>query len=132
MGPWKISKLASVALAFFHACCASLSVEAVEADVELIAETDDWQEELKQIDAETDQLYDLKNRYKASEARHNNNAMRWQFQQNMKQESRRAYQQAELDREMQNQIQARIDYLDARKAEILKEHPEANAVQKSS
>ncbi|MBS0605796.1 MAG: hypothetical protein KF898_07155 [Parachlamydiales bacterium] len=132
MGQWRILRLASVTLAFFHAACASLSVEAAEPENILAAEEADWQDELDQIDKETHQLKDLKNRYEASAARHDNNAMRWQFQQNMKQEARRAYQQAELDREMQKQIQARIDYLDARKAEILKEHPEANAVQKSS
>ncbi len=132
MGFWKISKLVLVVLAFFYVSCASLSVEAFEIKMTLVADASDWQEELDQIDKENHQLKDLKNRYEASEVRHNNDGMRWQFQQNMKQESRRAFQQAELDREMQKQIQSRIDYLDARKAEILKEHPEANAVQKSS
>ncbi len=132
MRSWEISKIVLVMLAFFHASCASLGIEAIETEVILIADAPDWQEELKQIDDETHQLKDLKNRYEASEARHKNDGMRWQFQQNMKQESRRAYQQAEMDREMQNQIQARINYLDGRKAEILKEHPEVNAVKKSS
>ncbi|MBS0650598.1 MAG: hypothetical protein JSR93_05505 [Verrucomicrobia bacterium] len=131
MGGWKILRLASVTLAFFHAACASLSVEAAEPDNILAAEEVDWKEELDQIDKETKQLKDLKNRYEASATRHENNAMRWQFQQNMKQEARWAYKQAELDREMQKQIQARVDYLDARRAEILKEHPEANGLQKS-
>lgn len=131
MGNWKLLRLVSVTLAFFHAACASLSVEAAEPAYVAADKKVDWQEEIEQIDSETKQLKDLKGRYEASEARHNNNAMRWQFEQNMKQEARWAYQQAELDREMQKQIQARIDALDARRAEILKEHPEANAFQKS-
>ena len=119
-----------VVLAFFVVGYVPLAVHATRPQVVLIAHTEDWQEELKQIDRETDQLKDLKNRYKASAARHEDEAIRWQFQQHLKQESRRAYREADLDREMEQQIQARIDYLDARKAEILKEHPDA--IQKSS
>lgn len=94
------------------------------------AEDVDPKTELQQIDKEIEELQDLKNRYKASAARHEDEAIRWQFQQNLKQEARRAYQQADLDREMVKKIQVRIDYLEARKAQLIKEHPDA--IQKSS
>lgn len=118
-------------LAFFLSCCASLSCDPIPGRLQFFIASTDWQEELKQIDEEVEQLEDLKNRYRASETRHRDEASRWQFQ-NLKQESRRAYQQADLDREMQNQIQKRIDYLQTRREEILKEHPESNGIQKPS
>ncbi len=93
-------------------------------------EIPDWGQEVQQIDRELEQLKDLKNRYKASAARHEDEAIRWQFEQNLKQESRRAYRQAELDREMEQQIQSRIDYLQAKREQIVKEHPDA--IKKSS
>ncbi len=107
-------------------------LEKLKSEMLLIVQSDDWQEELKQIDSELHELDDMKNKYKASAARHENDGLRWQSMQNLKQESRRAYQQADLDNEMVKQVQTRMDYLEARKAEILKKHPEANAVKKSS
>lgn len=85
-------------------------------------ETSSWdaQAELSQIDQELEQLEDLKNRYRASAARKEDEATRWQFEQDLKQEARQAQRQAALDREMERQIQLRIDFLQARKAELLK------------
>lgn len=123
-----IFRLFSVTLVFGAPLCADIIVPPLL----LIADSNDAEQELSQIDSELDQLKDMKNKYKASEARNIDKATRWQFQQNMKQESKRAYQQADLDRQMQEQIQTRIDYLQNRKAEILKENPEANVPSKSS
>ncbi len=96
-----------------------------------IAQSENWQEELQQINKQLDDLKDLRDRYDASATRHENDAMRWQFEQNLKQESRRAYKQAELDRAAEKKIQVQIDELEARKAEILKQHPNANPIEKS-
>lgn len=93
--------------------------ESIDVNREMLAQLDPAaQEEVRKIDTELEQLEDLKGRYRSSASRHENEASRWQFEQNLKQEARRAAQQAELDREMERQIQARIDYLEACKAQI--------------
>lgn len=89
-------------------------------DAAIVAQLDAAsQEEVQKIDTELKQLQDLKSRYRSSAARHEHEASRWQFEQNLKQEARRASQQAQLDREMERQIQARIDYLQGRRAQII-------------
>lgn len=98
------------------------SAESSSSEVQ-IETAKDWQEELKLIDTEIKQLEDLKTRYNASAARNQDNALRWQF--NQKQEAKRASKQADLDRQMVEQIQKRLDYLESKKAQILKDNPEA-------
>lgn len=78
------------------------------------------QQQLEQIDEELKQLNDLKNRYKAAATRHEDEGIRWQFTQNQKQEAKRAFQRAEMERQMVNEIQIRIDYLEEQKALLLK------------
>jgi hypothetical protein len=85
------------------------------------------QEQLQQTNGELKQLYDLKGRYKAAAARHEDEGNRWQFMQNQKQEAKRAYQRADMEREMVREIQVRIDYLEGQKADLLKQHPGMNA-----
>lgn len=92
----------------------------------------DWREELKQIDEEMKRAQDLKNRYLSEAARAEDNALRWQFQQHLKQEAKRAFERAELKRQAAQMLQARIDVLEARKAQILQEHPEANEFERST
>ena len=91
----------------------------------------DWREELAQINAETKEAQDLRRRYLAAAARAEDEGMRWQFMQNEKQEARRAFQRAEDKRKAAEMLQARIDVLNARKAQILQEHPEANDSKRS-
>jgi len=86
----------------------------------------DWRAELQQINAELKELRDEKNRYLAAARRYEDQGMRWQFQQNQKQEAKRAFEMADIKREAANRLQARIDVLNARKAQILQEHPEVN------
>ncbi len=88
----------------------------------------DWRVELKQIDAELKSAEDLRNRYLADARRAEDQGMRWQFMQNQKQEAKRAFERAENKKQAAQMLQKRIDALNARKAEILKEHPEANDV----
>lgn len=95
-------------------------------------ETKDWQTELKEIDDEIDRAKDLKRRYESAAARYDDDGMRWQFQQDNKQEARRAFERAEQKRQAAQMLQARIDVLNARRAQILQEHPEANALERSS
>lgn len=82
------------------------------------------QQELDHINGELKQLNDLKNKYKAAATRHQDDGMRWQFMQDYKQEAKRAFQQADLELEMVQQIQVRMDYLEKQKATLLKEHPQ--------
>jgi hypothetical protein len=86
----------------------------------------DWQTELKQINDEIKRAEDLKKRYLAAAARADDEGMRWQFQQNQKQEAKRAFERADDKRQAAQMMQARIDALNARKMQILQEHPEAN------
>jgi hypothetical protein len=88
----------------------------------------DWRTELQQIDAELKELQDEKNRYLAAARRYDDQGMRWQFQQNQKQEAKRAFHMADIKRQAADMLQARIDALNARKTQILQEHPEANAL----
>jgi hypothetical protein len=87
----------------------------------------DWRTELQQIHTELRQLEDEKNRYLAAARRAEDEGMRWQFQQNEKQEARRAFERADVKRQAAQMLQGRIDALNARKVQILQEHPEANA-----
>ena len=91
----------------------------------------DWREELKQIDAEIESAEDLRNRYLAAARRAEDQGMRWQFTQDQKQEAKRAFQRADEKKQAAKMLQDRIDALNARKAQILQEHPEANDIQGS-
>lgn len=92
----------------------------------------DWREELKQIDDEIKRSEDLRDRYLSAARRAEDEGMRWQFQQNQKQEAKRAFQRADEKKQAAAMLQARIDGLKARKAQILQEHPEGNELQGSS
>lgn len=82
-----------------------------------------WREELRQIDAEIKRAQDLKGRYLTEARRAEDQGMQWQRTQ--KQEAKRAYQRAEDKRQAAEMMQAHIDELKARRAQILQEHPEA-------
>jgi hypothetical protein len=92
----------------------------------------DWREELKEIDEEIKRAEDLKNRYLAAARRAEDEGLRWQFMQNEKQEAKRAFQRAEDKKQAAQMLQARIDSLNARRAQIMQEHPEANDAERSS
>ena len=92
----------------------------------------DWREELREIDEEIDNAEDLKARYLAAARRAEDQGMRWQFMQDQKQEAKRAFQRAEEKKQAAKMLDARIAALKARRAQILKEHPEANDFPRSS
>jgi hypothetical protein len=116
-------------LMLFAACIVGRS--ALFWTTELIAREEaplDWRTELQQINTELKELEDEKKRYLAAARRYDDDGMRWQFQQNQKQEARRAFERADIKRQAARMLQGRIDALNARKAEILQEHPEANGI----
>lgn len=81
-----------------------------------------WQEEVKQIDQQIENLGDLQDRYRSSATRHTNNAMRWQFQNENYLDARRAWDQVAQDKQKIREIQDQIDDLNARKQQLLQEH----------
>ncbi len=93
------------------------------SEVSLKEQPLDWRQELKQIDDEIKRAEDLKDKYLAAARRAEDEGMRWQFMQNEKQEAKRAFQRAEDNKKAAQMLQARIDVLKARKAQILQEHP---------
>ena len=78
------------------------------------------QESVEEIDAEIDRLTDLSNRYKSAAARHENDAMRWQFTQEYKQDAKRAFVQADKERALAKKLDEQINALELHKAELLK------------
>ena len=93
--------------------------------------TKDWKAELADIDAELQRMEEEQIRLKLSSTRWSDAGSRWQFQQVMTQEAKRAFEKADLDNAQIEKNQKYIDALQKRRAEILKEHPEANDIQGS-
>ncbi len=85
----------------------------------------DWKTELSEIDTELRRMDDEQIRLKRSMTRWNDAGSRWQFQQGMTQEAKRAFEKADMDKEQMAKNQKYIDALKNRREEILKEHPEA-------
>lgn len=92
----------------------------------------DWREELRQIDEEIQKTEDLRDRHLATARRAEDQAMRWQFMQNQKQESKRAYERADANKREAALLQEQIDLLNKRKAQLLKDHPDANTSKRAS
>ncbi len=83
-----------------------------------------WQEELAQINEELEIAEDQRDLNLAAARRAEDQGMRWQFMQDQKQEAKRAFERAEDKKQVAAMYQARIDELNARKMQILQEHPE--------
>lgn len=81
-----------------------------------------WQEEVKEIDVQVEQLKDLQDKYKSSVERNINNAMRWQFQNQNYLDARRAWDKAAADKQKIQELQDQIDDLEARKQKIHQKH----------
>lgn len=104
------------------------SVNAAEA----IQDALDWREELSLLDEEIEKSEDLKNRHLATARRAEDQGMRWQFMQNQKQEAKRAFERADANKREAALLQEQIDLLNKRKAQILKDHPEADDSKRSA
>ncbi|MES2121159.1 MAG: hypothetical protein V4492_00095 [Chlamydiota bacterium] len=93
----------------------------------------DYREELKQIDAQLKKLEDEQTRLKLSAARWDDKGRDWQFQNDMTQEAKRAFQKADDAKAQMKINQQHIDALKARKAKLLSDHPDAeNEIQGST
>ncbi len=80
------------------------------------------QEEVKQIDAQIEQLEDLQDKLRASAQRNINNAMRWQFQNENYLDARRAWDRAATDKQKIQEVQDQIDDLKARKQKLIQDN----------
>lgn len=109
------------------ACC--VGTAALFYVVEVLAQEAttslDWRGELKEIDKELKEAEALRDKSLAEARREEDKGMRWQFMQNEKQEAKRAFEKADTKKQAAQMLQQRIDQLNARKAQLLKEHPEA-------
>ncbi len=89
----------------------------------------DWREELRQIDEEIKETQDVQTRYYAEARRAEAQGQRWQFTQDNKMDAKKAFQLADERKQAAQMLQGRIDALNARRAQILQEHP--NDIQRS-
>jgi hypothetical protein len=88
---------------------------------------DDWQMEVSEIDKEINKLSNQRNLYLAKATRLQNQGDRLQFENDDNLiDARRAWQQAQIHREIATRIQEQIDVLEARKKQILEAHGVAN------
>jgi hypothetical protein len=78
------------------------------------------QQEIEAIDRKIDDLEQQRNHYKASAARHLDQADRWQFNSELYLETRREYELAEKDLQKIEVIDKQIHELKLRKEELLK------------
>ncbi len=85
----------------------------------------DYKEELKQIDTELKKLEDEQTRLKLAATRWDDKGRDWQFQKDMTQEAKRAFQKADDARAQMKINQQHIDALKARKSKLLLDHPGA-------
>lgn len=81
-----------------------------------------WQDEVKEIGVQIEQLQNLQDKYRSSANRNINNAMRWQFQNQNYLDARRAWDKAAEDKQKIQELQDQIDDLEVRKKEILEKH----------
>ncbi|MBS0620884.1 MAG: hypothetical protein JSS61_05450 [Verrucomicrobia bacterium] len=92
-----------------------------------VEEIPEWRLEIEDIDRQINELQSLKDKYLAAARRHEAQGQRWQFQ-NLKQEARKAYEEAQHEREVAEEIQSRIDGLNARKQILLEQHASENSL----
>lgn len=101
----------------------------IMSEVQLV--DDDWQTEVSEIDKEINKLSNQRNLYLAKATRLQNQGDRLQFENDDNLiDARRAWQQAQIHREIATRIQEQIDVLETRKKQILEAHGGASPVQK--
>ena len=115
----------------FLLCCvvmSSLKLMAKEQEESalIVAVQPGWKSEVAEIDKEIDKLQNQRNLYLAKATRLQNQGDRLQFENNNLIDARRAWQQAQIHREIATRIQEEIDQLEQRKQKIL----ESNGVVK--
>ena len=117
-------------LSFLLLCIAFSAIElkasSLEENVVFATTQPAWRSEVVEIDKEIDKLQNQRNLYLAKATRLQNQGDRLQFENNNLIDARRAWQQAQIHREIATRIQEEIDQLEQRKQKIL----ESNGVVK--
>ncbi len=90
-----------------------------EEEALVVAVQPGWKNEVADIDKEIDKLQNQRNLYLAKATRLQNQGDRLQFENNNLIDARRAWQQAQIHREIATRIQEEIDQLEQRKQKIL-------------
>lgn len=108
----------------FLLCCIvvssmQLSAKQQEEEALVVAVQPGWKNEVAEIDKEIDKLQNQRNLYLAKATRLQNQGDRLQFENNNLIDARRAWQQAQIHREIATRIQEEIDQLEQRKIKIL-------------
>ncbi len=104
----------------FFSLLGSLQENPLPSETSLVST--ESQEEIKQIDAQIEQLEDLQDKLRGSAQRNINNAMRWQFQNENYLDARRAWDRAASDKQKIQEVQDQIDDLKARKQKLIQEN----------
>lgn len=97
----------------------SNTLVSTEVGKSVILISEDWKAEVGEIDQEIDKLKNQRNLYLAKATRLQNQGDRLQFENNNLIDARRAWQQAQIHREIATRIQEEIDGLEKRKKQIL-------------
>lgn len=108
----------------FLLCCIvvssmQLSAKQQEEEALVVAVQPGWKNEVAEIDKEIDKLQNQRNLYLAKATRLQNQGDRLQFENNNLIDARRAWQQAQIHREIATRIQEEIDQLEQKKIKIL-------------
>ncbi len=109
-------------------CVAGVFASDIIEDAVIVAADAGWKKEVSEIDKEIDKLENQRNLYLAKATRLQNQGDRLQFENNNLIDARRAWQQAQIHREIATRIQEEIDQLKDRRYKIL----EANGAIKKS
>jgi hypothetical protein len=96
-----------------------LTAKMQEEEALVVAVQPGWKNEVADIDKEIDKLQNQRNLYLAKATRLQNQGDRLQFENNNLIDARRAWQQAQIHREIATRIQEEIDQLEQRKQKIL-------------
>ena len=110
-------------LSFLLICLVLSSIQLTAKDLDeqtiVVAAQPGWKNEVAEIEKEIDKLQNQRNLYLAKATRLQNQGDRLQFENNNLIDARRAWQQAQIHREIATRIQEEIDQLENKKQKIL-------------
>ena len=102
-------------------CIIGAAIQAEETLNVMVVASQESRDELSEINQELDKLINQRNLYLAKATRLQNQGDRLQFENNNLIDARRAWQQAQIHREIATRIQEEIDILEKRKQKLLQE-----------
>ena len=106
---------------FMLGCIIGAAIQAEENLNVMVVASQESRDQLSEINQELDKLINQRNLYLAKATRLQNQGDRLQFENNNLIDARRAWQQAQIHREIATRIQEEIDILEKRKQKLLQE-----------